>query len=244
MSNLTDPGESGYDRDALSNDEEDLLQSSLNRAFEDTRSEGVPTLQDKIEEYWDEIKFTAEVARSQFGQRFDGQNPRNGYFGIDAIHPGFFGYDYWGNTPDPGASTAGTALYWIDGDAPDEFSSGTGGRDDPLQVGDSVVHLVLGVTSYADSPVATRHQFFKNDNPRSAFSSVEAFQNTDLKTQWLDAPMVLAEDDNIAARFLSSQSDSTESLALRGVTFIKEKASRKITTASMAGDEAIVTLGN
>ena len=238
MTNLTNPGESGYDREPLSSDEEDRLQLTLDRSFEDTRTEGTTTLQDKINQYYDEIKFAAEVARAQFGQRYDGQNPRTSYFGMDTIHPGFFGYNDWTNTPDVPVDGAGSNVYWIDGSAPDQFS-GDGGRDDPLKIGESVVHIVLGVTSYEENPPSNRHQFHKNDNPRSAFSSVESFHNTDLNTTWLDAPMVLAEDDNVIARYVGGQADTAESLALRGVTFIKEKASRLTTPAEMATDEII-----
>ena len=236
MAVISQADQSGYDRESLSSEEENQLRVTLERSLEDTRTEGTTTLRDKVEEYYDEIVFAAEVARAQFDQRFDGQNPASGFFGIDTIHSGYFGYDDWTNTPDAGADDGGTAIAWLDDEAPDHLS-GNGGRDHPLRVGEDVVHVILGVGSYEEEPNATRLRFVKNDSPRSAFSTTEYFRNTDLHIQWLNAPIVLADGDDIYSEYLAAEDDSDESLYLKGLTFIKEKTSRVMTPETMAAED-------
>lgn len=236
MAQVSSPSESGYDRDTLSEEEEDMLKMVFDRALEDTRTEGTTTLRDKVQEYYDEVVFAAEVARAQFDQRFDGQNPSSGFFGVDTVHSGYFGYDDWSNTPDPGSGDDGSAIAWIDDSVPDHVS-GTGGRNNPLRIGEDAVHIIFGVGSYETDPVATRAWFVKNDSPRSAFSTTETFRNTDLRIQWLNAPIVLAEGDDIYSEYLSAEASTTESLYLTGLTFLQEKTSRIVTPGTMSAEE-------
>jgi len=236
MAKITNPAESGYDRESLSSEEENLLETTFDRAFEDTRTEGTTTLRDKATEYIDEIKFAAEVARSQFDQRFDGQNPASGFFGVDTIHAGYFAYDDWTNTPGPGADDAGSSLAFID-DSVGDHVTGSGGRVNPLRIGEDAVHVVLGVGSYETNPASSRIWFVKNDSPRSAFSTTESFRQTDLNVQWLNSPMVLAESDDIYAEYLATESDTEESLFLTGFTFLGEKVSRIVQPSTMAAED-------
>jgi len=237
MPQVSTPGQSGYDRDTLGNEESTMLTTVMERAFEDIRSDEHNPVQNLLMQYEDEIEFAAEVAKAQFDQRFDGLNPGSGFFGIDTIHPGYFGYDDWDNVPD-GTGTA-NVIDWLDDSAPDRFNGG-GGRNNPLRIGENAVHLVAGIGSYAENPVATRHQFFKNDNPRTAFSSDMEFRNTDLRIKPFDAPVVLAEDDDIFGRYLSGDS-GFEALYLIGISFVPEKQLRTLDPADMNGENIIGT---
>jgi hypothetical protein len=237
MVQVSTPGQSGYDRDTLSSEEQQSLQTTLDRAFEDIRTDEHNPVQNLLMQYNDEIEFAAEVAKAQFDQRFDGLNPGSGFFGIDTIHSGYFGYYDWDNTPD--ASSVGEVVDWIDDSAPDEFS-GSGGRNNPIRVGENAVHLITGLGSYSQSPVATRHQFFKNDNPRTSFSSDVEFRNTDLRIKPFDAPVVLAEDDDLYARYLAGATGS-EQLYLFGVSYIPEKQLRTIDPVDMPGENIVET---
>jgi hypothetical protein len=182
--------------------------------------------------------FAAEVAKAQFDQDFDGLNPSPGFFGIDHIHAGYFGFNDWDNTPD--GTGAGNVVNWLDADVTDNLSGNGGGRDDPVRIGENAVHIVTSIGSYSESPVATRVQMYKNDSPRSAFTLDPEFRNTDLRLKRLDAPIVLAEDDDLFARFCSG-ANGFEALYLQGVTFIPEKQSRTIDPSDMPGENVVET---
>lgn len=237
MPQVSTPNESGYDRDELSREESDMLDTVVERAFQDVRSDEHNPVQELLTQYDDEIEFTAQIAKAQFDQRFDGLNPGSGFFGIDTIHPGYFGYIDWDDCPDPGSS--GDVVSWIDQDATSTANiTGGSGRDNPLRIGENAVHMIAGVGSYSQSPSATRHQFFKNDNPKTSFSSDIEFRNTDLRLKPFDAPVVFAEDDDIFARYLAG-SGGTEALYLFGVSFVPEKQLRTLDPDDMPGENII-----
>jgi len=237
MVQVSTPGESGYDRDTLANEEQNMLSTVIQRALEDVRTDEHNPVQSHLLSYQDEIEFAAEVAKAQFDQRFDGLNPSSGFFGVDTIHSGYFGYDDWDNCPD--ATSVGEVVNWLDDDAPDHFN-GAGGRDSPLRIGENAVHLVTALGSYAQNPVATRHQFFKNDQPRTAFSSDVEFRNSDLRIKPFNAPIVLAENDDIFGRYLAGDSGN-ENLYFVGVSFVPEKQLRTLQPSNMPGENIIGT---
>jgi len=237
MPKVSEAGQSGYDRNQLSTEEQEMLQTTIDRSFVDIHTEQGNPLHGILEDNQDAIMFAAEVAKAQFDKEFDGLNPNPGFFGVDYIHPAYFGYNTWSNTPD--GTGGGNVIDWLDDSAPDQFS-GSGGRDNPLRIGENAVHVILAVGSYDGSPTCTRIQFFKDDSPRSAFSTQVEFRSTDLRVKRLNAPMVYAEDDDIYSQFTSADSTS-EALYLYGLTFIPEKQSREMDPTNMEGENIITT---
>lgn len=238
MAQVSSPGQSGYDRDTLSDDEQTMLETALARSFEDIRTEEHDPLQTLLMEYRSEIGFAAEVAKAQFNQQFDGLNPDPGYYGIDTIHSGYFGYDDWDNCPDGGGSN--TTVDWLTGADADQLSSTGSGRSDPIRIGENAVHLVTAIGSHDLSPTCTRLQMYKNDNPNTSFSTDMEFRTADLRIKPLQAPLVLAEDDDLYVQYLSAD-NSSEALYLFGVSFIPEKQLRTILPGSMPGEDIVTT---
>lgn len=241
MPKISSTQESGIERQTLADREKQKLQTSFERGFEDTRTLDTEVLVEKLMEYRSEIEFAAEAAKEKLSGEFDGQAPTSGNYGIDLIHPGYFGYDDWDSLPDPAA--AGEAD-WLDSHTPDNLASGSGENSfgDPLGVGNAAVHLVLGVGSYSPDPVATRVKFELNDQPQAAINTEQAFRNTDLRVKWLDTPMLLRPDDNVSARFYAG-SGGTEALYPIGVSFLEARYQRILAPSDMAGtDEANIVV--
>lgn len=236
---------SGVKRSQLSGEEETKLNNALKRSFEDTRALNTRSILDKILEYQTEIEFAAEVAKRKLDGSFDGGAPESGNFGIDQIHPGYFGYDDWDSMPDV---TGGEASDWLDSHSPTNLNSGSTNDSfgDPLGVGDPVTHLILGFGSYAPDPVVSKIKFEKNDQPEPTVSTETAFRNTDLRVQWLDTPQLLQPRDDFSAKvFAGGEEGQTYSEAVYpiGVSFVEAKALRQLDPANMAGtDEANIVV--
>lgn len=235
MPKVTAAGDSGAERNQLTSGEEDALQTTFERSFEDTRADGSTPLVDKLMEYYEEVKFAAEVAKHELSGQYDGQRPESGNFGASLAHPGYFGYDDWDAIPDV---TGGQANNWLDSDTPSNLSSGNGGISDPLGVGEAATHLIMGVGSYADDPVITRVKFELNDQPEPAIVTEQEFRNTDMRIKWLDSPIVLRPDDNIGAEVFAGGSAGTtysEAPHLVTVSFLEARYARETDPANMAG---------
>lgn len=231
-------GDIGAKRQSLTEDEEDELRKSFQRSLEDTRALDTEVIREKLMEYWDEVMVAAEVAREELNGSFDGQSPTSGNFGIDTIHPGYFGYDDWDDMP---TVTGGAVNNWIDSDSPSNLASGDGGGfADPLGIGDPVVHIILGYGSYASDPAVSRLKEEKNDNPMPAVTTEDAFRNTDLRIKWLDTPRVLSPDDDFAVEVYGggeAGTDYEDAVYPIGLTFIEAKAYRILDPADMAGTD-------
>lgn len=228
-------GDIGAKTQDLSNQEEAELRRSFNRSLEDTRSEDTEVIREKLQEYKDEIDVAAAIAREELSGSFDGQSPTSGNFGLDVIHPGYFGYDDWDGMP---SVTGGSAFDWIDDDTPTNLGSGSSGFSNPITIGDPVVHIILGFGSYAADPVTSRIKEEKNDNPMPAVTTEDAFRNTDLRIKWKDTPTVLQPEDTYAVRGFAGGETGTsyeEALYPIGLTFIEAKKYRILDPADMAG---------
>lgn len=237
MGIITSPGESDLDATNLNGDEVDRLQLALERGLHDIRTEGTSIFQRKLMEYEEEIMEAASVAKEKFGKSFGGQAPSSTQFGIDRIHSGYFGYDSWSNCPD---ASAGSTQVWLDNSVPDNLS-GSGGSANPLVIGEPVVHLVLGVGSYAENPKTGRVQFEFNETPKPCISTEVEFFNSDIPEKYLDSPFLLDKDDQVFSEYYSPE-NGTEELYLQGITFIEQKDYRILDPSDMAGtnDEDIV----
>lgn len=232
-------GDIGAKRNNLSNEESSALERAFERSLEDTRIQGEEVVLRKMREYSSEIEIAAQVAKSELSGSFDGQAPSSGNFGLDTIHPGYFGYDDWDAIPD---LTGGDVNDWLDSHTPSNLASGSGGNSfaDPLGVGDHAVHVIVGFGSYSADPVVTRIKQEKNDNPFPAVTTEDAFRNTDLRVKWLDTPVVLQPDDDYSARvFCGGEVGNTYSEAVYplGLTFLEARAYRILDPASMAGTD-------
>ena len=232
MPKVDTPAETGLQRADLSDDEASMLMTAYERSLEDVRGLNTESLLSKIREYQGEIELAAQVAKATFNKDFDGSNPQSGAFGIDRIHSGYFGWDSWYNCPD---ATAGSVTTWLDNSVPDNLS-GSGGVNNPLTVGEPVVHVILGVGSYVENPKATRLKFRLNDQPRTAISTETEFFNTDLRAKFFDTPILLKDDDDVFAEFYGAESGA-EALYPIGLTFIEAKDYRELDPADMAGTD-------
>ena len=233
MPKVDTPGRTGLSESPLSSDEKSQLQLYYERGLEDVRELDTEVILRKIQEYQNEIEQSARVAKSEFQKEFDGFQPQSGAFGISPIRSGYFGYDSWDNCPD---ASAGSVTTWLDNATPDNLN-GSGGVNGPLTVGEPVVHLILGVGSYAQSPKAEGVRFRLNDQPRTVVETERAFRSTDLRVQFLDTPILLKDDDDVFAEFYGAESGN-EALYPIGVTFIEAKDYRELDPAEMAGTDA------
>lgn len=233
MPKVDSPGRTGLSQSPLSDSESSQLSLYFERGAEDVRELDTEVLLQKIQEYQNEITQAASVAKSEFSKEFDGFQPQSGSFGISPIRSGYFGYDSWDNCPD---ATAGEVTTWLDNSTPDNLS-GTGGVNNPLTVGEPVVHLILGFASYAQSPKAEAIKLRLNDQPRTAVEVERAFRNTDLRHQFLDTPILLKDDDDVYGEFYATE-DGSEALRPVGVTFIEAKDARELDPAEMAGADS------
>lgn len=207
-----------------------LLQRSLQHGFEDSRSLDTRVLQDNYQDYYDTIRFAAEVAKSQFGLDFGGiVADSDNEFVMDHPHSGYFGYNDWSNLADVSADSTFT---WIDEDAVDNLSGSAG---EPVTIGEPVVHLIFGVGSYDTSPKTTRMQMEINDKPKTSISTGHFFQSTDIAVKWLDSPILIRKDDEFLVDAYSGEA-GTESLFFEGVTFVKNRQARNLDPAQLAND--------
>lgn len=220
------------DRESLSEDEQKLLQASFERGLEDTRALDTEVVVQKLQEYSGEIETAAEIARSQFEQKFGGLNPESGKFAISRIHSGYFGYDSWENVGD---LTAGELNDWIDDGTPDNLDSGDTGLQAPLKVGEDAVHVVLGFATYHDSPKTSRIKVEVNESPRTSVNTKFEFTRTDLQIKWLDRAIILPENALFAAQLYADQ-DGADFVYPVGVTFIDSRASQLADPAEMTDD--------
>ncbi len=232
MPKVDSPSRNGVERAELSVDEKEKLNLAVARGFEDTRSLDTQTVVQKLTDYDEEIRETAEIAKAQFDQTFDGTAPTSGNFGIDHIHSGYFGWDSWDNLP---SLASGETQTWLDNSVPDNLD-GVGGVDGPLTVGEPAVHLICGIGSYAESPKVTRVNWRLNDQPRPSISTEQNFRNTDLRVKWLDTPVVLKEQDDIYAQVYSDQGGE-DALYPVGFSFVRSKDMRQLDPATMAGSD-------
>lgn len=233
MPKVDSPGRTGLSQSQLSNDEASALSLHFERGLEDVRELDTEVLLQKFQEYQAEIQQAASVAKAEFDKEFDGFQPQSGSFGISPIRSGYFGYDSWDNCPD---ATAGEVTTWLDDATPDNLG-GSGGVNNPLTVGEPVVHLILGFASYSQSPKAEAIRLRLNDQPRTAIEVERAFRNTDLRHQFLDTPILLKDDDDVFAEYYATESGS-EALRPVGISFIEAKDYRELDPANMAGTDA------
>lgn len=225
----------GAKQDPLSQDELRRFNRAFERFLEDTRTLDTEVLVEKFTEYGQEILATAEVAKHELQGSFDGQSPSSNSFGMDTVHPGYFGYDDWDDMP---TLTGGAANDWIDNDTPTNLAGGAGGFANPLGIGDPVVHVILGFGSYAADPVVSRIKWEKNEEPEAAVTTENNFRNSDLRIQWLDTPFVLQPQDDFAARVFAGGEAGTnyeDAVYPLGISFLEADAYRNLDPANMAG---------
>lgn len=245
MPKISSTSETGLERSELSGREKSKLSQAFDKSLEDTRTSDTQVLVEKIQEYRDEIEVAAEVAKYSLSGELDGQSPESGNFGLDTIFPGYFGYNDWDSL---GTVVGGEEFDWLDSHTPDNLNSGAAGTSftDPLGVGNSAVHVIVGIGTYSPSSATTRVRFELNDQPQPSVTTEDAFRNTDIQTKWLDAPYLVRPDDNLAARgFAGGVTGETyqEALYPVGVSFIEARKLRLLDPADMAGtDEANIVV--
>jgi hypothetical protein len=232
MVQVDTPDQIATDRENLSQQEQRLLEASLERGLEDTYVEGTEVLRKKIQEYFDEIEQAAEIARAQFDQPLGGLNPREGTFAVSRIFSGYFGYDSWENV---GTLTSGATNDWIDDDTPDNLGSGSSGINEPLKVGEEAVHIILGFGTFHESPKTSAIQLRINDSPRTAIRTKYEFTRTDTQIKWLDRPKILPENALLAAR-LYADNGGEDFVYPVGISFIEHRASQEPDPANMTDD--------
>lgn len=232
---IRNSSESGYDRDPLSDRESSMLGTSVARRFEDLRVFDENPLQERLRAYMDEIEFTAQVAKAQFDQRFDGVTPRQGYFGVDELSHQYFGYTNWNGVPSPGPGDDGSEITLLDNSVGN--NGGSGGRQNPLVIGENAVHIILGVGTVGTDPITSRVKFVKNDTPRPAITTNWCFDHQDYPVQFLTSPLVLAEGDEIYASYQSDTADTDSDLYLTGVSFVPSQQLRNVTDSSIGSSE-------
>lgn len=227
------------DTASLSDTEQNKLNSTFRRQLKDLRTLNTETFNEFLRQYRGEITTAAQVAKAQLQGSFDGMNPDSNQFGLTPISPGYFGYDSWDDMPQ---LTGGAVNDWIDGHSPTNLASGSANNSfgDPLRIGEPVVHVIIGIGSYADDPVTTRVQWEKNNEPEGSVYTEPAFRNTDLRIQPLDTAIILAENDQFGARVMCGGEVGTnfeDALYLVGVTFIETDELRNLDAADFQGND-------
>lgn len=215
---------------ALSTSEQDLLDETMRHCYQDIREMGTQVLYDKHREYMEEIRFAARVAKAQFAQNFGGQQASASQFVMTPIHPSYFGYSDWSQAPEASAQTTTT---WIDSSAPDLLN---GNADEPVRVGEQAVHVILGLGSHEDSPVENRYKWYTQREPRTVVNTEETYRQTDIGIQFLEAPLVLPEDNEFRAEFWSPAAGSTYPF-LHGYTFVKGQPARRPDPTTYLGSD-------
>jgi hypothetical protein len=228
------PQGTGLDQDELSQAEQNALEISFKRAFNDIRLEGDSSvLKDRVwSTYNKELRFAAEVAKAQFAKKFDGANPDSGRFGIDHISPGYFGFNSW--SEDFTDYTTAEVVDWLDDSAPN--IGGSGGKSNPINIGEDAVHVVLGVGSYDVNPVTTRVKFEVNETPDTAISTRRAFNLSDARIRWLNSPKIFPENADVYAEAYGDTAGS-DALYLVGASFVPEKRMREVDPAELGVEE-------
>lgn len=239
MVKVTSGQQGGLEESPLSDDERALLERRrggsftgepgpvFDRGLEDTRTEDTEVIVEKLGEYLGEIKAAARVAKAQFGKSFGGQSAESdNQFVIDRIFHGYFGFDGW---DDVTSYTSGGTNNWIDESNPANLS-GSGGN--AVTIGEPVVHLITGIGSYETSPGTSRVRFTLNDVQKTAINVEEEFRNTDLQMKWLDAPILLQEEDEVLVETYAVS--GTDELFLEGVTFIENRDARRLDPVNIA----------
>jgi hypothetical protein len=232
MANYDTPTEVSTDRQTLSESETKALQLAFERGLEDTRTLNTETVRAKLEEYSEEIGVAASIARAQFQQQFGGLNPAEGQFAVSRIHSGYFGYDSWENL---GSLTSGELNDYIDSENVDNLSSGNTGFAGPIKVGEQAVHVIMGFSTYHDSPKTSAIKYEVNESPRPALKTKYEFTETDLQTKWLDRPIILPENSLFAARIYADVGGD-DFVRPEGLTFIKYRASQIADPSEMTDD--------
>lgn len=238
MPQVDSPAQNGVERATLSDSEEDILELSVQRGFEDTRELDTQVKVQKLLDYSEELLESAEIAKAQLDRTFDGMSPSSGNFGVDEIHSGYFGWNSWHNLPefeeDDDDGIEEPVQDWIDNSAPDNLD-GSGGVDGPATIGDNAVHLICGVGSFSDDPVISRINWRLNDQPRPAINTEYAFKETDLQIKWLDTPVVLKDSDDIYAQVYADE-PGKDAPYLVGFSFLEHKDMRYLEPEQMAGE--------
>jgi len=232
MPKVDSPGNTGLEQDSLSQEETAALNEYFNYGLREYRTEGPDRLRQLVQRRRNLVDIAAAVAKATFNKQFDGHQPQSGSFGVSTIRSGYCGYDSWDNCPD---ATSGDTTVWLDNSVPDNLG-GSGGVNNPLTVGEPVVHLLLGIGSYAESPKAESVRLRLNDQPRTVIHTGPWFANTDLRYAPLSTPILLKDDDDVFARFYSDASGN-EALYPIGLTFIEAKDYRELDPANMAGTD-------
>lgn len=231
MPQVDTPADVDTDQEQLGGKENSRFQTLMERGLEDTHTLDTEVVREKIQEYSDELRVAAQIARAQFDQPFGGLNPREGQFAASRIHSGYFGWDSWENL---GALTAGTTTAWIDDGTPDNLGGSTG-INEPLKVGEEAVHAVLGFGSYHDSPKVSAIEYEVNRQPRSAVRVKYEWTKTDVQIKWLDRPLILPENALLAAQVYADTAGD-DFPYLFGVSYIKSRASQEPDPANMTDD--------
>lgn len=233
MPTVDTPAEVDTAQEQLSQKESRLLQSSLERGLEDTRSEATEVLVEKVREYMDEIQVAASIARSQFDQKFGGLNPKSGRFAVSRPRAGYFGYDSWeGNL---NSLTSGSTSTWLNDGAPDNLGGTDTTFGNPLKVGEEAVHIIFGVGTYSPSPKISAFEFELNEEPRSTVNVKYEWTRTDTGIKWLDRPMVLPENALVEAQ-VYADNDGADAPYPVGLSFIESRASQILDPSNMTDD--------
>lgn len=232
MASYDTPNDVSTDSQTLSKDESDALQLAFERGLEDTRTLDTEAVREKLEEYSEEIGVAASIARAQFNQQFGGLNPSEGKFAVSRIHSGYFGYDSWENLP---TLASGQVNDWIDSDSTDNLSSGSTGFAGPVKVGEQAVHIIMGFSTYHDSPKTSAIEYEVNESPRPSLKTKYEFTQTDLQTKWLDRPVILPENSLFAARIYADVGGD-DFVRLEGLTFLTYRASQVTLPSDMTDD--------
>lgn len=235
MAQVDVPADIDEERQSLSEKENKRFKTLFGRGLEDTRSEQRTVLLDKLQEYREEFRVGAEIARAQFGQRLGGLQPRGNQFAVSRTIAGYFGFDSWEGNANQTGMTAGATVAWINDGAPDHLGGTDTSFGNPLQVGDQAVHVLVGVGTYHPSPKVGSVEYRVNEEPRTAIRVKEEWTNTDIAIKWLDRAVILPEATLFEAQVFPELAGDDAPYWV-GLSYIENQASRDDDPADMATD--------
>lgn len=206
----------------LTADEQTLFERSFNRQFIDHQDEvELVTLYEKNKAT---IRAFCEIMKYQFNRKFGGQQAGSDEFGMTELLPHYLGYANWevSSVTAAGAAGASTTLTkWLDDHTPRHANTGTGGLENPFQVGRPIGHLIFGYRSYHEIPKAIALVARKNQKPINTWWMENRLRGSQRRIYEADMAIQLVPQDYFAAELVGDEDGGVDYPALIGVSFIK-----------------------
>jgi len=174
-----------------------------------------------------EILMGAMVATKQMSKRFDGERPEAGKFGVVEIRAGFLGIgDDWEDiTVKPSATvvqfTGGALQNWIHSGT--NLMNGTVGN--AVKIGESAVHILIGIGEYYPDPKIESVQFTIDGKPKPGIVTKRAMFFTDYSVKEFDVAFILKKAATILAKIFQRITGYSYPFLL-GASFIPENILR------------------